>query len=414
VFRSIIPATPLSHHSVLVPIPAAPRSGPSSHGGAPASGARFVEADLESSAVDSLNARVESEMAKPDGSDAERGETTAPTAADGVVGPRRSTRSRTKLPDAPVPRRRVRDRWFYEPVNVPVDPLSLSYDALPATTVQGVVPVFMVSHVSDSVSQPSAVSEPTISPVLDGSLAVAVDGFRATSLAALPPPVPPPSSLLPTAGTTGRFSINLLFPDRELPDQAFWVTTSMTVPTLKRSLADLLHVSTPLSLFVGPDWNLLDHDGFIVSPLLSDGVTPCPFLQPGSFLRVVSLLVFDSSGSSTVFGLAAPTRLVGLQSSSLELGSSNLPSDTFIGDSSLQLAQTEFLDFPDSVLVGLARPNIFSSSILHSSRDGETRGAFCIAVLSFPICKAMGRIVVRLEVTELCWSYTGWIPLLFG
>jgi hypothetical protein len=86
-------------------------------------------------------------------------------------------------------------------------------------------------------------------------------------------------------------------------------------------------------------------------------------------------LVFTSSGSSTVFGLAAPFRLAGLQSSSSDLGLSNLPSDTFIGASSIPLVHTEFLDFPASRLAGLSRPTIFSSSLLNSSRDGETRGA---------------------------------------
>jgi hypothetical protein len=60
----------------------------------------------------------------------------------------------------------------------------------------------------------------------------------------------------------------------------------------------------------GHQWELLDHDGFIVSRFLPDAITPCHYLQPGPFLRVISPRPSDSSASSAVFGLAAPMRLV--------------------------------------------------------------------------------------------------------
>jgi hypothetical protein len=47
-------------------------------------------------------------------------------------------------------------------------------------------------------------------------------------------------------------------------------------------------ISPPLSLFVAPRWELLNHPGFIVARFLPDKVTPCPYLQPGSVLRVIA------------------------------------------------------------------------------------------------------------------------------
>jgi hypothetical protein len=182
--------------------------------------------------------------------------------------------------------------------------------------------------------------------------------------------------VLTAVGTTGRFSINLIFPDQELPDQPFWVTTSMTVPTLVRSLVDLMDVPPPLSLFVGPEWDLLDHDGFIVSRFLSDGITPCPYLQPGSFLRVVSPGFSGSSVSSTVLGLANSSRLAGLPSLILELDNSEFPPDDFGGESSPRLVQTEFPDLSDLGLVSLSRPHISPSLPSHSSRIWSNHGSF--------------------------------------
>ena len=87
---------------------------------------------------------------------------------------------------------------------------------------------------------------------------------------------------------TGRFKIRLSFPNEELPSQEFMVTTAMTVPVLASALARLMQVSSPLSLFVAPRWERLDHSGFIVARFLPDRVTPCPYLQPWSTLRVIA------------------------------------------------------------------------------------------------------------------------------
>ncbi len=96
------------------------------------------------------------------------------------------------------------------------------------------------------------------------------------------------SSLLPSGESTDRFQIHLRFPNEELPSQSFMVSASMTVPVLESAIASLMRISPPLSLFVAPRWELLDHPGFIVDRFLSDMITPCPYLQQDSVLRVLS------------------------------------------------------------------------------------------------------------------------------
>jgi hypothetical protein len=154
-------------------------------------------------------------------------------------------------------------------------------------------------------------------------------------------------------GPTGRFAINLLFPHEELPDQTFMVTTSMTVPVLARSIARLLSVSSPIAMFVLPRWELLDHEGSIVSRFLPGTTTLCPYLQPGSTVRVI-----------------VRSRLVGFPSSSSVFDFSAPPLDFFVEDAAIGLVQPDLSVFP---AVGLAHfsppPNL---SLITSSRHGET------------------------------------------
>jgi hypothetical protein len=124
------------------------------------------------------------------------------------------------------------------------------------------------------------------------------------------------------------------------------VTTSMTVPVLAQSIARLLSVSSPIALFVFPRWELLDHEGFIVSRFLPGTDTPCPFLQPGSTIRVLvrsrlARLPSSSSGSS-IFG-SAPALL--FDDGALRLAGSSFPTlhETPPSDSSvLRLAGSFF------------------------------------------------------------------------
>jgi hypothetical protein len=96
---------------------------------------------------------------------------------------------------------------------------------------------------------------------------------------------------------TGRFHIQLNFPGRELPDQLFAVTSSMTVPVLRRALAELMGNGPGVLMFVGPSWAALDHCGLIVALFVPGTSIPCPDLEPGSRLRVV---VDNTMGSSSV------------------------------------------------------------------------------------------------------------------
>ncbi len=154
-----------------------------------------------------------------------------------------------------------------------------------------------------------------------------------------------------------------------MPDQPFLVTTSMTVPVLKQSLARLMQISTPLVLFVAPRWELLDHDGYIVPRFLPDLVTPCPHLGPDSFIRVCSddfglfarsRLVGSSQRlhSSDDFGLFACARLDGsLDNPSSSFGASPFSASRL--DSSLANSSSSFGPSPFSAsrLVSSSRPD---------------------------------------------------------
>ena len=93
-------------------------------------------------------------------------------------------------------------------------------------------------------------------------------------------------------------------------------------------------------------------------------VVELTFGLAGSFLRVIFPRPSDSSASSAAFGLAAPMRLVRFSSSSLELGRSDLHSDVFVDDASLQLVRFFLLFLIWNWTVHL---------VLNSSRNGENR-----------------------------------------
>jgi hypothetical protein len=240
----------------------------------------------------------------------------------------------------------------------------LSPAALSKTPADGVVPVFMVSSppISDSVSQPS--------------YTLAFTPLRESD--DVPTPFPPSDLVsLPGGGSTGRFSINLIFPNEELPNQSFMVTPSMTVPVLASAIARLLSVSSFIDLYVFPRWALLDHEGFIVSRFLPGTNTPCPYLEPGSTVRdiVRSRLVrfpssftrFSHSSSASVrsFNETAP-RLVGFSSSSSGLPFSDPPSAVSSADAVIGLVRPAFPVIP---ALRLDRQNLLS---INSSRPGET------------------------------------------
>ena len=193
--------------------------------------------------------------------------------------PRRSLRTTLRPPQSSVqsppaggegPRHRpVRERWFYEPVG--------SGDATDILLMCP-VPVEGLGDVGHGNSE--------VTPVLSSTMSLASSGASELSsgdetLEQLDPPRPPtPWSLcLTSEGPTGRFAIRLIFPDGELEERLFMVTTAMTVPTLARAIATMMNVPTAVSMFVAPVWAPLNHEGYIVDRLL-----------PGTLLCLCTLL----------------------------------------------------------------------------------------------------------------------------
>jgi hypothetical protein len=296
--------------SVLVPIPAASslssdRSTPLPSGVAPEPDVRFQATPLEQS--DDFEpmggARCEEqseEFRLKEG----------PVARDSAAPPlRRSGRSRVPVVRSSVPRRLVKDHWYYEPV-------------LPAA---GTVALLTVPDLQPSSGRANtSVSEvpgPT-APVHPGVLPLSPT-FLVTGVSDSGDPPLQGSPLLLSDESTGRFQIHLCFPNEELPNQPFMVTASMTVPFLEIAIARLMQISPPLSMFVAPHWELLDHPGLIVDRFLSDMITSCPYLQPDSILRVLSRrspplderravvrMALDRLNTSSVGGRSSPHELV--------------------------------------------------------------------------------------------------------
>ena len=83
------------------------------------------------------------------------------------------------------------------------------------------------------------------------------------------------------------FTVSLIFPGREISDRFFSISHDITMETFHQQLRDLFGPpTTHVFVFLGPEWVRFYHSGSIVSRFLPDGVTPCPFLQDGSILRV--------------------------------------------------------------------------------------------------------------------------------
>ncbi len=55
---------------------------------------------------------------------------------------------------------------------------------------------------------------------------------------------------------------------------------------LRSDLASMLKADAPASLFVGPTWPGLDHDGAITDRVFPGTITPCPYVEQGSVVRV--------------------------------------------------------------------------------------------------------------------------------
>ncbi len=90
----------------------------------------------------------------------------------------------------------------------------------------------------------------------------------------------------------------------------------------------MLRIDTLVFLFVGPTWNALDHRGAITDRVLPGTSHPCPFLGPGSDVRV-----YLSRNPSALGGTPASLDLpLALLASSSRVSSPNLAlPDTSLG-----------------------------------------------------------------------------------
>jgi hypothetical protein len=129
---------------------------------------------------------------------------------------------------------------------------------------------------------------------------------------------------LTSAGPTGRFAIRLVFPGGELETQLFMVTTAMTVPTLARALAAMMNVTTTVSMYVAPVWASLNHDGYIVDRFLPGTDTPCPYLEPGTIVRVFRDPTDDPGSRLVSFPDFSSSSALSATSSGRSLESTNL------------------------------------------------------------------------------------------
>jgi hypothetical protein len=158
------------------------------------------------------------------------------------------------------------------------------------------------------------------------------DLSTSSSSVPLVPPAPPREGFSVGDGNrTGRFIIRLTFPGSDLPDQTLEVTSSMTVPTLQRCLADLMGNRHGVSMFVAPSWDQLDHGGLITALYIPGTATPCPALAPGSLVRVLPWEPFHeepTQGSSSVRSSWETDLMRGPKRSREEDGVSESGSDT--------------------------------------------------------------------------------------
>jgi hypothetical protein len=89
------------------------------------------------------------------------------------------------------------------------------------------------------------------------------------------------SNLVPSR-TRIRLGLTLVFPDGERLDQRYSAHPSWEVSQLKERMGRLLGTLYPIRLFVGPDWEELDHLGLISDRTLPDSQFPdSQFRGPG-------------------------------------------------------------------------------------------------------------------------------------
>ena len=84
-----------------------------------------------------------------------------------------------------------------------------------------------------------------------------------------------------------RLGIKLVFPGGERESQTYSVHKFLSVQVFKQRLGnDLMKTTYPISLFVSPNWQLLNHTGCVNDQVYPGTNTPCPYLDQGSTVRV--------------------------------------------------------------------------------------------------------------------------------
>jgi hypothetical protein len=230
---------------------------------------------------------------------------------------RRKSKRFAKVSGAPVPlvkppRTRVNQRWFYEPVVESSSAALLTHQSAPANTAS----LLSVSHdslVDVSISLDMFADEDSVFdsvPIIGDVEGSHLVGQPVTSQDALVPSVilgdglaavtdsslqggessansDPPNSFLALASSgRSRFTIELHFPDHELPDQTYSVSSKLLVRDFITRMSYLIDSPDPVILLVAPHWSILDHEGSVGDHTLPNTSISCPFLRKGSVVHV--------------------------------------------------------------------------------------------------------------------------------
>ncbi len=237
-------------------------------------------------------------------------------ASDDSTGKSSAALSTTDLEDLDEPladpsRRRVGQRWYYEPVSSVsiADPVLSKRQSRPpqrltATKlgtvssnsdkrVRGLVTLVSDSTEGNGSSGHVEVEGSGSSPALGSSVVGRHSPGDSRASAHLsgdptPPPVPPETEAVIATTSSNHFSIRLLFPDGGGPKMIYPVTGDMSVSCLRLQITNLMEAVHLVHLLVGPSWvhDLLDHSGLITDRCLPGTTVSCPYLQQGSMVLV--------------------------------------------------------------------------------------------------------------------------------
>jgi hypothetical protein len=221
-------------------------------------------------------------------------------------------------------RRRVNQRWFYEPRAVGAKSDAIVPALLPKRISKppqrltasrlGVMlcaPGVLVCSDSSSRASMSSSQVPgsTAGGRSSGTPAAQLSGLglmgslgQGGSLG----PSRPPVSLSDGAFDLSRFSIRLNFPNGGAPTLVFSVYAEMPVSLLRLSIQTYIEVRQPVHLLVGESWehDVLEHRGTITDRVFPGTTIPCPYLQSGSTVNVY-LMRPEAEGLQTGSGLDA-------------------------------------------------------------------------------------------------------------